>query len=1166
MKQSTSIFLVIVASLLLLMYLVPPVRPVAAQSCNNCSAQNVTWTNVTSNITVTGNSLQKTSGCDGCADAGAISQQTITSGDGYIEFTASETNTYRYIGLSTDTSATPSYVTINFGFEPSKLGEMDVREGDGTNSNYRADTTYAAGDVFRVGVESGVINYYKKPSGSSSYTLIYTSLLAPSYPLVARACLLTANSTINNVVFGSAPCSAQASWTEVTSNLTVTGNSLQKTSGCDGCADAGAISQQSITSGNGYLEFTASETDTYRYIGLSTDTSATPSYVTINFGFAPSKSGEMDVREGDGTNSNYRTDTTYAAGDVFKVAIESGVINYYKEPSGSSSFTLIYTSSLAPVYPLVARACLLTANSTVDDVVLSCNSSGPSLTQINATGVTASGALITWLSSSAGDTQVNYGTTSSYGSSSPLDSRQVTSHNVYLTGLSPSTTYHFQVDTSGTASGDFTFTTPSQGNLPSLPSTYIDTTYPDTTSYVVKTVKATGGDYSLSQLQTAINAAAADSSAAGYVIKIQAGQTVTGQFTLPSNLQPAGSTAANAKWIIITSDSSSIPDAGVRATSSDAPNMARIVSNESEGSVFNAAAGVAITRDGSNNITGGVAYYRLVGLECTVSDTGASKNDKILYLGYGDSTQNASNLVPQYLTVDRCYVHGNSLGDYRGIYINAAFCSVIDSTVTECHDEGADEQAILMLNTPGPVKIVNNELEGAGENTMSGGSTPGITGEIPSDIEFRLNHLDKPLNWKTGVVPQPTGVSAADSATSGSLAPGTTYYYRVVGQGYIGFQYDVGTSGTTAYSNSSTETSWTLGSGKTAATITWNTDQYGSGTLLRNVNNYLIYRTTDPPTAGTRNWTYYLQAGTSGSTQTFTDIGASGTQTTRLVGVKRWVTKNTCEWKCAKRVLIDSNVIEDCWPPDQSGWILSLKSENQDNQVPWASTQDITVTNNILRHGNIGVLVFAGGDNPIDPSQFTQRVLIVNNLFDDLNGDTWTDAETGAAASGQGIRLTAGTGTTSNSFPNYVDIEHNTFLNSAQTSGLDYGLFADDNQFSSFSKAVGFILRNNIIGYNHAGFRGNGEIGYTSVAGANMSRPDVNYDMWGNGTDSSGFPATNLFESTWAAVDFVNYSSGNGGDYHLQSSSPGFQTASDGTDRGANIDSVNNATANSLGG
>lgn len=62
------------------------------------SPQNVVWTNLV-NVTATGNTLQKTSGCDGCADAGATSEQAIASGDGYFEFTVPSVAGQRFAGL-----------------------------------------------------------------------------------------------------------------------------------------------------------------------------------------------------------------------------------------------------------------------------------------------------------------------------------------------------------------------------------------------------------------------------------------------------------------------------------------------------------------------------------------------------------------------------------------------------------------------------------------------------------------------------------------------------------------------------------------------------------------------------------------------------------------------------------------------------------------------------------------------------------------------------------------------------------------------------------------------------------------------------------------------------------------------------------------------------------
>ena len=47
---------------------------------------NVVWTSPV-NVTVSGNTITKNGGCNGCWDAGAVSQQTIASGDGAVEFT-----------------------------------------------------------------------------------------------------------------------------------------------------------------------------------------------------------------------------------------------------------------------------------------------------------------------------------------------------------------------------------------------------------------------------------------------------------------------------------------------------------------------------------------------------------------------------------------------------------------------------------------------------------------------------------------------------------------------------------------------------------------------------------------------------------------------------------------------------------------------------------------------------------------------------------------------------------------------------------------------------------------------------------------------------------------------------------------------------------------------
>jgi len=72
----------------------------------------------------------------------------------------------------------------------------------------------------------------------------------------------------------------------------------------------------------------------------------------------------------------------------------------------------------------------------------------------------------------------------------------------------------------------------------------------------------------------------------------------------------------------------------------------------------------------------------------------------------------------------------------------------LDSYLHECHLKGYDSQAIAGWNGPGPFKIVNNTLAGAGENIMFGGADPAIANLIPSDIEIRRNYIYTPASWK----------------------------------------------------------------------------------------------------------------------------------------------------------------------------------------------------------------------------------------------------------------------------------------------------------------------------------------------------------------------------------------------------------------------------------
>jgi hypothetical protein len=88
----------------------------------------------------------------------------------------------------------------------------------------------------------------------------------------------------------------------------------------------------------------------------------------------------------------------------------------------------------------------------------------PVVSSVSTGSITTSSVNITWTTNESADSQVEYGTTSFYGSSSSLVGTPLTSHSVTLNGLSPATLYHFRIKSSDAAgnlglSGDNTFTT-----------------------------------------------------------------------------------------------------------------------------------------------------------------------------------------------------------------------------------------------------------------------------------------------------------------------------------------------------------------------------------------------------------------------------------------------------------------------------------------------------------------------------------------------------------------------------------------------------------------------------------------------------------------------------------------------------------------------------------
>jgi hypothetical protein len=264
---------------------------------------------------------------------------------------------------------------------------------------------------------------------------------------------------------------------------------------------------------------------------------------------------------------------------------------------------------------------------------------------------------------------------------------------------------------------------------PELPRVKIDTNPVASTGQTI-TVHAGGN------LQAALNAAQP-----GDVIALDAGATFKGPFTLPAK--------AGSGWIVVrtAAPDGNLPPAGGRVDPSYAPAMPTLVA--ASGSVITAAPGAHHYRFIGLEVrpADGVFLYQLVDLGPSTKSRGAFLY-QLLDLVWSTKSLDA---FPHDLIVDRCYLHGDpKRGLRRAIALNSASTAVIDSYISDAKEVGADSQAIGGWTGPGPYKIVNNYLEGAGENVMFGGGDPAIRNLVPADIEIRRNHFAKPLSWRIG--------------------------------------------------------------------------------------------------------------------------------------------------------------------------------------------------------------------------------------------------------------------------------------------------------------------------------------------------------------------------------------------------------------------------------
>ncbi len=162
------------------------VSPIVAPVAENI-VEAIKW-HATRNVTLTGDRITKTSGCDGCADAGAVSTQRIDNGAVTLEFTVQSTAPYMAVGFTRNQSipkARALQMSLRF-----QNGIAEVRERD----VYKADIAFQKGDRFSIAIEGRKVKYARNG------VVFHTSTRDIPYPLFAGSANFNLGSAIESVV------------------------------------------------------------------------------------------------------------------------------------------------------------------------------------------------------------------------------------------------------------------------------------------------------------------------------------------------------------------------------------------------------------------------------------------------------------------------------------------------------------------------------------------------------------------------------------------------------------------------------------------------------------------------------------------------------------------------------------------------------------------------------------------------------------------------------------------------------------------------------------------------------------------------------------------------------------------------------------------------------
>jgi hypothetical protein len=313
------------------------------------------------------------------------------------------------------------------------------------------------------------------------------------------------------------------------------------------------------------------------------------------------------------------------------------------------------------------------------------------------------------------------------------------------------------------------------------------------------------------------------------------------------------------------------------------------------------------TGDGRCTMARSIRGWTFQGIEFSVK-SGQPTQYNLVEIGNGEA--NAREGLASNITFDRVYIHGiqGQSGPRTCLVLNTNASAVIDSRIEHCNKEGEEGKALASWQTPGPVLVRNNYIDGGSINMLVGGSYVTIDGMVNGDNGGFLiegNHFTRPLATK----------------------------------------YTRGGGGTVPPSGACGDGGWYLN----ASTGAWSYCNGGSWIPGPTCADGEYYRRTDVTQSCAAGACWQCSNGVFAPSSVYRGSG--------------YFTKNLFEIKSIKDVVIRGNIFENNWTNgDQSGvavWITSQVA--QYNANAWVRGENIRFERNIVRNSPQGIRIASEG-------------------------------------------------------------------------------------------------------------------------------------------------------------------------------------------------------------